>query len=73
MAEPRQHNPHFFARQIDGSVKIRLTFTPEEASLIEEAAGKTPLIPWIHQTLHGAARSQAEDRRKTRKKAPPPQ
>lgn len=63
-----QPNPHFFHRQSDGSVRIRIRFTPEEADVIEEAAGSTPLLTYIHQTINTSARIDANDRRKKRQK-----
>lgn len=49
-------SPHFFKRENDGSVRLRVRFTPEEASLIEEAAGETPLLLYIHRVLNDRAR-----------------
>lgn len=49
-------SPHFFKREADGSVRLRVRFTPEEASLIEEAAGETPLLLYIHRVLGDRAR-----------------
>lgn len=49
-------SPHFFKREADGSVRLRIRFTPEEASLIEEAAGETPLLLYIHRVLGDRAR-----------------
>lgn len=48
---PRQMSPHFFKREADGSVRLRIRFTPEEAAAIEEAAGETPLLLYIHRVL----------------------
>lgn len=50
------HSPHFFVREPDGSVRLRIRFTSEEASLIEEAAGTTPLMLYIHRVLGQQAR-----------------
>jgi serine acetyltransferase len=44
-------SPHFFKREADGSVRLRIRFTPEEAAAIEEAAGETPLLLYIHRVL----------------------
>jgi hypothetical protein len=49
-------SPHFFKREADGSVRLRIRFTPEEANLIEEAAGETPLLLYIHRVLGDRAR-----------------
>lgn len=51
-----RYSPHFFKREPDGSVRLRLRFTEEEASLIEEAAGKTPLLVYIHRILTESAK-----------------
>lgn len=64
-------SPHFFDREPDGSVRLRLRFTEDEASLIEEAAGKTPLIPWLHGAINDAASRAAEEARSTRPKVAP--
>lgn len=49
-------SPHFFKREADGTVRLRIRFTAEEASLIEEAAGETPLLLYIHRVLGDRAR-----------------
>jgi hypothetical protein len=62
----RPLSPHFFKREADGSVRLRIRFTPEEAALIEEAAGDTPLLLYIHRVLGERARyhiAKAEDER----------
>lgn len=57
MANERpQFNPHFFKREADGTVRLRIRFSEEEASLIEEAAGKTPLLIYIHKVLRERAK-----------------
>lgn len=53
---PSSKSPHFFERERDGSVRVRIRFTPDEASLIEEAAGTTPLLLYIHRVLGERAR-----------------
>lgn len=73
MPTPRQHNPHFFNREPDGTVRLRIRFENEEASLFEEAAGETPVMVWIHRTLAAAAKRQVREQRKNRPKVPPPQ
>jgi hypothetical protein len=55
-------SPHFFEREADGSVRLRIRFTPEEASLIEEAAGSTPLMLYIHRVLNDRARYHVKKR-----------
>lgn len=61
-------SPHFFKRDKDGSVRVRIRLSPEEASLIEEAAGETPLIPYMHRVLMSRAKIHAESARKERRK-----
>jgi hypothetical protein len=68
----RQHNKHFLAREADGSVRLRIRFETEEASLFEEAAGDTPIMVWIHRTLGEAARRQVKAARAKRPKVAPP-
>lgn len=50
-SKKKNHSPHFFAREPDGSVRLRIRFSSEEASIIEEAAGSTPLMLYIHRVL----------------------
>lgn len=54
----KKQSPHFFSREPDGSVRLRLRFEGDEASLFEEAAGDTPVMLWLHRTLGEAARRQ---------------
>jgi len=64
-------SPHFFKREADGSVRLRIRFTPEEAALIEEAAGETPLLLYIHRVLNDRARyhiQKADEQRSNPKK-----
>lgn len=49
-------SPHFFRRENDRSVRLRLRLSEEEADLIEEAAGDTPLMLYIHRVLNDRAR-----------------
>lgn len=49
-------SPHFFRREKDRSVRLRLRLSEEEADLIEEAAGDTPLLLYIHRVLNDRAR-----------------
>lgn len=62
---------HFFTREADGSVRIRIRFTPEEASLYEEAAGATPILHWVHESLMEKATAQVEAARANRPKVRP--
>lgn len=61
-------SPHFFRRDENGSVRVRLRFSAEEANLIEEAAGSTPLIPYMQHVLLDRARIHAERARKDRQR-----
>lgn len=51
-----RYSKNFFKREPDNSVRLRLRFSAEEASLIEEAAGKTPLLVYIHRVLNETAK-----------------
>ena len=66
-----EKSPHFFDREPDGSVRLRLRFTEEEANLIEEAAGKTALIPWLHRAVSEAAQRDAAQVRRSRPQVRP--
>ena len=68
---PAEKSTHFFDRQPHGSVRLRLRFTEDEANLIEEAAGRTPLIPWILRAVNDAARRDAEKARRSRPQVRP--
>ena len=74
MAQQRRStkSPHFFEREPDGSVRLRVRLQPEEASLYEEAAGETPVMTWLHETLDTAARQQVIEARARRQPVPPP-
>lgn len=67
-----KHSPHFLARESDGSVRLRMRFSGEEASLFEEAAGDTPIMLWMHRTLKEAAQRQVRAARAQRQALPPP-
>ena len=73
MSESRRQSKHFLAREDDGSVRLRMRFTGEEASLFEEAAGETPIMIWLHRALNETARRQVEDARRKREAIPPPE
>jgi hypothetical protein len=60
---PKQLSPHFFRREADGSVRVRIRFTAEEAAVIEEGAGDTPLLLYIHRVLNDRARYHIRKRR----------
>jgi hypothetical protein len=68
---PKQ-SAHFFAREPDGSVRLRVRFTSEEASMIEEAAGSAPVMAWLHQTIKDAARDEVKRQRDTLQRFAPP-
>jgi hypothetical protein len=68
----RRQSPSFFRREDDGSVRLRIRFEEDLASLIEEAAGKTPLLVWIYRTLETTARRQVDAARRSRPRVDPP-
>lgn len=71
MPRATDKSPHFFDREPDGSVRLRLRFSSEEADVIEEAAGTTPLITWIVRTVVEVAEDEAEEARQNRPKVRP--
>lgn len=66
-------NPNFFTRAEDGTVRLRIRFESDEASLFEEAAGDTPVMLWLHRTLSSAAKRQVKQQRKSRPQVGPPE
>lgn len=64
-------SPHFFNRESDGSVRLRIRFSEEEADAIEEAAGNTPLMAWIHRSLARSAEREVTKHRRSRPKVRP--
>lgn len=60
MSSPAPRSRHFFDREPDGSVRLRIRFDSDEADLIEEAAGDTGLLLWLHRTWRSAAERQVE-------------
>ena len=66
-----EKSPHFFDREPDGSVRLRLRFSEEEATLIEEAAGRMPLVPYIHRAVAEAAERDAAQARLSRPQVRP--
>lgn len=62
---------HFFNRETNGKVKLRVNLSPEEASLIEEAAGETPLMLYIHGALNKQATRDVREARKLNAVPPP--
>lgn len=70
---PRRHSPHFFNREADGTVRLRIRFDSEEAALFEEAAGETPVMVWLHRTLEAAAKRQIREQRRKRMQIAPPE
>ena len=73
MTTPRQHSPYFFKREDDGSIRLRLKFDNEMASLFEEAAGKTPVMIWLRRTLETTAKRQVKEQRRLRAQIAPPE
>lgn len=67
----RRRNLHFFHRESDGTVRLRIRFEGEVASMFEEAAGQTPIMTWIFETLTEAAEKQVAERRSKQHVAPP--
>lgn len=54
--QPSHSSSHYLIRSDDGSVRLRIRFTPEEATLIEEGAGGTPVMLYIHRVITAAAK-----------------
>lgn len=73
MSNKGKPNPHFFQRERDRSVRLRLRFTEEEADLIEEAAGDTPLVAYIHRVLRDRAKYHITQSRRGMNLPPDPQ
>lgn len=73
MARTDRPSPHFFHRDGNGSVRVRMRFDDKQASLFEEAAGETPLMVWITRTLEAAATRQVKAARSKLRDLPPPQ
>lgn len=71
---PRRSDPNFLVRDTDGSVRLRMRFKGPLASMMEEAAGTTPVVDWIEATLEKAAREQLREIRAARRgKLRPPE
>lgn len=66
-------NRNFFVRHPDDSVRLRIRFDPHDADLIEEAAGDTPLLLWLHRTWKAAATRQVAAARASRPDIAPPE
>lgn len=64
-------NPFFFKRDSDGSVRVRMRFTREEADIIEEAAGDTPLLPYLYEVINERAEQDAQEARLDRARVVP--
>lgn len=60
----RRNSQHFFTREGDGTVRLRLRLSPEEAALIEEAAGSVPLMTWLYRQINDAAEQQVREARR---------
>jgi hypothetical protein len=52
------HDKHRLTRERDGTARLRIRFSKEEADAMEVAAGSTPIVDWIHATLRGASSPQ---------------
>lgn len=52
-------SPYRFERDRDGSVRLRIRFTKEEADTIEAAADGEPLLTWLHELIHESAAEEA--------------
>lgn len=52
----------YFRRDKRGMVKLRMNLSPEEATLIEEAADGTPLMVYIHRTLISQSKRHIKSR-----------
>jgi hypothetical protein len=42
---------HYFSREFDGSVRLRIPLPPNLTWLVEEAAGDAPLTAWVQRQL----------------------
>lgn len=73
MTSQQQPSKHFLEREGDGTVRLRMRFSNEEAALFEEAAGDTPIMLWLHRTLKSAATRQVKKARQKRAAIPPPE
>ena len=71
MHNDRKKSSHFFERESDGSARLRIRFSAEEASEIERAAGATPLIPYIHQALNRQTTADIERMKNSQPKVEP--
>lgn len=69
---PPEFSKHWFHREPDGKVKLRVNLSPDLASLIEEGAGKTPLMLYVHGALRKQATHDVREARKLQA-APPPE
>jgi len=72
MTDGNTPSPHFFTRDKDGTVRLRIRLDADEAALIEEAAGTTPVMDWIYATLNDTARRQVDEARRRRRSIGPP-
>lgn len=64
----QQPSANQFRRDPNGTVRIRMRFGPEEADLIEEAAGDTPLVTYMKRVLLERAKVHAEKAGKERQR-----
>lgn len=68
---PSEKSPHFFDRESDGSVRLRLRFTAEQADDIEEAAGRTPLVHYVLEAVAKTAKRDVAAARQSRPQVRP--
>lgn len=67
----RKKPTHFFQRERDGSVRVRMKWSNDEATMIEEAAGDTPVLEWLYEKINAAAAAEVKKARRQRHIAPP--
>lgn len=71
MSNRTEKSPYFFEREADGSVRLRIRFSEEDANLIEEAAGRSALVPYILKAVVDAAQRDVEEARRSRPRVRP--
>lgn len=57
--EQKRLNPYFFRREKDGTVRVRLRFTAQEAAVIEEGAGEVPVVDYLYRIINRTAARDA--------------
>jgi hypothetical protein len=61
VTQQHHHSLHRFTRNSDGTVRIRMKFTPEEANDIERVADG-PLIEWLYAIILDFVQDELEFR-----------